>query len=309
MSQTGPSSSGQSKASYREQESRQYLTITLDQRVYGILLQHVAEICPNKELRRMPHMPDGIEGLLDLRGKVIPVMNLRKRLDLPEIDRSKFGNILILDTADGHLGVLVDKVESVVTCNMEEFTPPSDLLAGKEGFWINGFLVQKEKVTVLLDTASLDKEGGEQSIRQKTARKKFENSLDESLKQLIESAPEKTKVESEKIIPQMQASILHTEEEMGRVIERIEVMLDQADKNFNFLTSLKNELVLGHLKGKEKMIAELENNAQRIQEEIFDLMGKIQFQDIARQRLDRVLCHIKGLHSVIGNHLHDVHNS
>lgn len=296
---------GHARGSEREHGVRQYLTIILDQRSYGIPLAQVAEISPNRELRRMPHMPPAIEGLLDFRGKVIPVMNLRYRLGLPEQERSRFLNILILNTSSGQLGVLVDKVDSVVTAGPEEHAGASNLLAGMNGFWVTGFLVRNEKITVLLDVEMLDLERREHAVRHGALEKTVEHHLDESLQHLIEMAPAKSNVEKARIIPQIQEAIAHTEEEMTKVLDRVELMLNQADGCFKAVARLKQEFALGKLKGQDKIIAELERNNQKLQDEIFDLMGKIQFQDIARQKLERVLMHIHGLQIVLGDRLRD----
>ncbi len=286
--------------------TRQYLTFTLEDRTYGVPLPQVAEISPYRELNRMPHMPKGVEGLLDLRGSVIPVVNLRVRLGLPPLEASSANNILILTLAGTLIGVLVDHVDSVVTASAEQHAPAGPILAGKDGTWVSGFLLQDERVTVLLDTSLIITLGGDRVARVSAQELDLERKMDDTLRQLIEMAPEKSQLQTGRIIPQMEAAIQHTEDEMAKVVARIEGMLSGADASFQGLVRLKQEAQLGRLPGQDALLAELEKNTQAIQDELFGLLQQIQFQDIARQKLERVLNHIRGLQAAIGQKFRDV---
>jgi purine-binding chemotaxis protein CheW len=295
-----------SAAGERSPESaHQYLTFTLNERTYAIPLAQVAEITNNLELNYMPHMPKGVEGLLNLRGSVLPVINLRVRMGLPVIETKAFENILILDIDNHHTGILVDQVASVISAGREQITPASPLLSGPEGGWTTGFVLLQDRVVVVLDTRLLTALGsarvhaasaGEQDIAQK---------LDEDLKKLIELAPRRAEADSHKLIPQMEEAISHTEEEMAKVVDRIETMLLNADKAFQGLARLKQEVKLGRLPGQEATIAEIERIGTQIQDQIFELLQQLQFQDIARQKLERVLNHIRGLQMIVGQKFRD----
>lgn len=299
-------SSAPKRASTSERDQiQQYMTIRLASRCYGVPLAQVAEISPNRELRKLPHMPAAMEGLLDLRGRVIPVMNLRDKLGLPPADPSTMANIVILALQSGLLGLMVDRVESVVSGTPEEHTLASSILAGRHGLWVTGFLLRDEQVTVLLNTDQLEGAIRDQGEGASDHKKLIEEHLDESLQHLIQMAPEKAQLESARIIPQMQASIAHTEEEMAKVVERIEIMLHAADVAYQSNIRLRQEVSLGRIKGQDSQIAELEQITKQMQDELFNLLGMIQFQDIARQKLERVLNHIRGLQVTIGAKLRD----
>jgi len=288
-----------------EPGSHQYLTFTLEERTYAVPLPQVAEICVYRELNRMPHMPKGVEGLLDLRGSVIPVVNLRVRLGLPALAASASNNILVLSLAGNLIGVLVDHVDSVITATPEQHAPAGPILAGKHGAWVSGFILQEERVTVLLDTALIVAFGEDRSTRVSAQDLDLEQRLDQSLRELIAMAPEKSEAQAGKILPQMEETIGHTEAEMAKVVARIEGMLSAADNSFQSLMRLKQEAQLGRMKGQEALLAELEQNTQTIQDAVFQLLQLIQFQDIARQKLERVLNHIRGLQAAIGRKFRD----
>ena len=85
-----------------------------------------------------------------------------------------------------------------------------------------------------------------------------------------------------------------------------EAMLSRTDTMFRNLGLLKHEVGMGHLKGHEKEMVELESITSQLQSTIFNLINQIQYQDIARQKLERVLAHLRGLQVVIGQNLRDV---
>jgi hypothetical protein len=92
---------------------------------------------------------------------------------------------------------------------------------------------------------------------------------------------------------------------MAKVVERVEAMLASADLAFQGLARLKQEVKLGHLPGQEVTIAEIERIGTQLQDEIFELIQRIQFQDITRQKLERVLNHIRGLQLIVGQKFRD----
>lgn len=268
-------------------------------------LAQVAEITNNLELNHMPHMPKGVEGLLDLRGSVLPVINLRVRMGLPNTETRLFENILILDLDSRHIGILVDRVESVITAAPDQITLASPLLAGSEGGWTTGFVLLKDRVVVVLDTRLLTALGSARMHAASSGGQNLDHKLDEDLKKLIDLAPPRAEADGHRLIPQMEAAISHTEEEMAKVVERIEAMLAKADVAFQGLARLKQESKLGRLPGQDNTIAEIERIGSQIQDQIFGLLHQIQFQDIARQKLERVLNHIRGLQLIVGQKFRD----
>lgn len=291
----------QARAGGREAAQQRFMTFFLDDRAYGLPLHHVAEICPFRELNKLPHMPRAVEGILDLRGRVVPVVNLRVRMSLPPLDPSRTGTILVLDLAGTATGLLVDSVDAVVAVPEGDLVPASPLLAGLEGAWVEGFIVQGERVVTLLNAALVAAQGtgrGRGQGRVAQANRSLEERLDEGLRRLIDMAPPKDQAEN-KVLPQIEASVSYTEQEMAKVLDRVEAMLTSTDKVFQGLAYLKHEAGFGKLKGHEGSIAELERVNQDLQDTVFALIQQMQFQDIARQKLERVMAHLKGMQGAI----------
>ena len=245
-------------------------------------------------------MPKAVEGILDLRGRVIPVVNLRVRMSLPPLEDAQKGTILVLDLAGTATGLLVDAVDAVLSVPEEDLVPASPLLAGLDGAWVEGFIVQGEKVVTLLDAALVASHGhrGHTQGKDILANLSLEERLDDGLRQLIDLAPTKEQGE-DRVMPQIESSISYTEQEMSKVLDRVEAMLASTDKVFQGLGYLKQETGLGKLKGHENDIAELDRTNQEMQNTIFSLIQQMQFQDIARQKLERVMSHLKGMQLAI----------
>jgi len=285
---------------------RQYLSFQLAGHVYAVPLAQVAEITPNRELNRIPHMPRSVEGLLDHRGKVIPVVSLRSRMHLPAQEAALAENIVVLDLGGTSLvGILVDAVDAVLSASPEQLIPASPMLAGPEGAWVRGFLLQGKRIIALLDSAFITSfHGGRPELHSMAIQNK-EIALDQSLQELIDLAPPKAVADGSRIIPQMEEAIAHTEQEMGKVIACVESMLNGSDLGFQALVRLKQEAALGRLKGEEANLALIEKLGTDLQDGVFGLLQQLQFQDIARQKLERVLNHIRGLQMIVGSKFRD----
>lgn len=282
-------------------EVQQILVFQLEGRWYGLPLGVVAEIHPWKPLNRMPHMPKTVDGLLDLRGQVLPVVNLRRRLGLPPKEDARGSIILVIEISAIRTGLLVDAVEGVVRDPSSRYHAASRLLAGLEGEWVTGFLATGERLISLLDPARAASPTHHHRSTASGHELDLEARLDEDLRRLISMAPERLEGQG-RIIPQIETAISHTEEEMAKVLERVEAMLTNTDRLFTGLARLKQEAAMGRLRGEEPKLAELEKSAQKIQDEVFQAMQLCQFQDIARQKLERVLRHIQGMQGLVGRH-------
>ena len=284
---------------------QRFLTFFLDGRSYGLPLAEVAEISPLRPLNRLPHMPRAVEGILELRGRVVPIMNLRERMSLPPLEAGRTGTILVLDLAGTATGLLVDAVDAVISVQADTLVTASPMLAGLNGAWVQGFIVQGERVITVLDAATLTNLGGGLgSGRESLATRSLEERLDEDLLRLIELAPTKDAGQAEhRILPQIESSINFTEQEMGKVMTRVEAMLAGTDRAFKGIGYLKHEVGLGKLPNQEKAIVELEHTNQELEDTVFMLIQQMQYQDIARQKLERVMVHLKGMQGVISGKL------
>lgn len=92
----------------------QYLTFKLQNLSYGVGIENVREINRMSEIAAVPEAPGFVAGVMNLRGKVITVVDLRKRLDMPVAEITKETCIIVVESEIGHVGVIVDSVQAVI---------------------------------------------------------------------------------------------------------------------------------------------------------------------------------------------------
>ena len=95
--------------------STQYLTFLIDRQVYGIEISAIREINRISEITKLPEAPSHVSGVMNLRGKVIPVVSLRLRMKLSEVESTKETCTIVVDTNAGQVGFVVDGVQSVMS--------------------------------------------------------------------------------------------------------------------------------------------------------------------------------------------------
>lgn len=102
-------------------ETSQFIVVSLGQEQYGIDIRYVENIVRMQHITRVPKMPAYLRGVINLRGEVIPIMNLRLKMGLPDVEETKKTRIIIIKMEHcGSLGLIVDEVKEVVTLDMEE---------------------------------------------------------------------------------------------------------------------------------------------------------------------------------------------
>jgi purine-binding chemotaxis protein CheW len=132
-----------------------YLTFTLGQEEYGIGILKVREIIGMMEITYVPRTPDHVKGVINLRGKVIPVISLRSKFGIPEeeyTDRTCIIVVEILGAAGAiPIGIIVDSVSEVLNISGEDIEPTPTMGGSLDTQYILGMAKVKGKVKILLD--------------------------------------------------------------------------------------------------------------------------------------------------------------
>jgi chemotaxis signal transduction protein len=132
-----------------------YLTFRLDDQDFGIDILRIKEIIGMMPIRSMPQSPPFIRGVVNLRGEVIPVMDLRARFGMEEKEYSERTCIIILDVGNGagtsRIGVIVDSVSEVVEMKASDIEDPPRLGDSSKTRYILGMAKQESRVKILLD--------------------------------------------------------------------------------------------------------------------------------------------------------------
>ncbi len=132
-----------------------YLTFILGEEVYGIEIQYVTEIIGMHAITKLPELPEHIKGIINLRGKIIPVIDIRLRFKKAAIEYTDRTCIVVIDIEDVTVGLIVDQVDEVITFEDDEIVPPPDYKTGIQNRFIAGIGKKGENVTLMLDCERL----------------------------------------------------------------------------------------------------------------------------------------------------------
>jgi purine-binding chemotaxis protein CheW len=138
--------------------SRQALTFSLGQEVYGVDILRVKEIRGWSPVTRIPQSPDSLLGVLNLRGAIVPIIDLRVRFALKsEFNAMTVIIVLSLQTSQGQreCGVVVDNVKDVVDIAVENIRPVPSVSGGNAGEFIEGITTIDEQMLILLNPDDL----------------------------------------------------------------------------------------------------------------------------------------------------------
>jgi purine-binding chemotaxis protein CheW len=132
----------------------QYLTFTLNSEFYGVPIESVREINRVGEITPVPKTPEFVKGVMNLRGKIIPVINLRVKFGMSEVAYNRDTCIIVIDTLTGQVGMIVDAVKEVVDLRNDQIEPPPPLGNQVAKEFVRGLGKQESKVVILVDVSA-----------------------------------------------------------------------------------------------------------------------------------------------------------
>lgn len=131
-----------------------YLIFSMGNELYGMEIRHITEIIGIQPITEVPEMPEYVKGVTNLRGKIIPVMDARLRFKKAVREYDGRTCIIVLDTNDISIGLIVDSVAEVLTMQDEDIAPPPEI--NKSGHkYIKGIGKAGGSVKLLLDCKKL----------------------------------------------------------------------------------------------------------------------------------------------------------
>lgn len=133
----------------------QLACFTLGDKLFAVDIMRIREIIVPQKLSPLPCASDLLEGVINLRGAVIPVMNLRKRLGMPVEDNAPVGKLLIVSLVKQLLALVVDDVLEVVSVPVAEIKPPIQVASGVGMEFVLGVCLSNSRVFMVLDIDSL----------------------------------------------------------------------------------------------------------------------------------------------------------
>jgi purine-binding chemotaxis protein CheW len=137
------------------QESQQFLTFLLEDQEYGLEIFKIREIRGYAPITPIPNVPAHVRGVMNLRGTVLPVVDLRMKFHLPVVEYSKYTVIVIATVGDKTVGLLVDAVSDVLMVALDAIRDAPDFGAAVDTRFINGVFQSKEHLAVALNLEEL----------------------------------------------------------------------------------------------------------------------------------------------------------
>ncbi|MCS7221658.1 MAG: chemotaxis protein CheW [Anaerolineae bacterium] len=132
-------------------QEEQLVVFRLGDESYGIDISRVQGIERMQPVTIVPRAPHWIEGVINLRGQITPVMNLRVRFGFERVEPTKETRIVVVQIKDQRVGLVVDKVTGVLRINGEQVEPPSELVASMESAYLRGIAKLEDGLLILLD--------------------------------------------------------------------------------------------------------------------------------------------------------------
>ncbi|WHH61093.1 chemotaxis protein CheW [Petroclostridium sp. X23] len=136
-------------------QTGRFLTFSLDKESYGIEIKYVTEIIGIQSITEIPELPEYIKGIINLRGKIIPVMDIRLRFKKPFREYNDRTCIIVIDIKDISIGLIVDSVSEVLVIPEQDIVEPPQMNKGFNNRYIKRIGKVGNDVKLLLDCEKL----------------------------------------------------------------------------------------------------------------------------------------------------------
>jgi purine-binding chemotaxis protein CheW len=132
-------------------DGNQHLTFSLGTETYGVDILRVQEIRGYSSVTPIPNTPSWVRGVMNLRGTIVPVVDLRSKLGLPACEYSRFTVIIVVNVGAKIMGLIVDAVSDVLDFESKDFQEAPSLGSGTGSQFAKGIVHVKDELVVLLD--------------------------------------------------------------------------------------------------------------------------------------------------------------
>ena len=132
-----------------------YLTFSLGDESYGIEVRYVTEIVGMQKITEIPELPDYVKGIINLRGKIIPVIDVRLRFRKEPKEYNDRTCVIVIDIRDLSIGLIVDTVSEVISIPDEDIVEPPEMNKGFSNRYIENIGKVGNEVKLLLDCEKL----------------------------------------------------------------------------------------------------------------------------------------------------------
>ncbi|MBE6879830.1 MAG: purine-binding chemotaxis protein CheW [Ruminococcaceae bacterium] len=137
------------------QEITKVLTFNIGEQVYGIEIPYVVEIIEVSPITAVPGVPEYIKGIINVRSKIVPVVNIRSRFGKPEIPFTERTCVIHVSTGDTSVGLIVDSVADVISISEKHISRTPELNNINQSKFIKFILEMNDGIKLVLDVAKL----------------------------------------------------------------------------------------------------------------------------------------------------------
>jgi len=131
-------------------EVDQIITFRIEDEEYGLEILKVKEVIRIKEITRLPKAPSFVKGVINLRGDVIPIIDLRDKFGLSQREYSEMTRVIVAEVDNKSIGMVVDSVSHVIRISSDQIDP-SPLISGLASEYVRGVVKLGERLIVLLN--------------------------------------------------------------------------------------------------------------------------------------------------------------
>ncbi len=143
----------------------QLVSFVIENEEFGIDILRVQEIIRPVEITRVPNSPSFVEGVINLRGRIVPVVDLRKRFGLPEREQDQHTRIIVVELIDRVVGFMMDAVKEVIRVDRSVIEPAPELAIGIDTDYIKGVAKLEDRLLILLELEEVLTEDEKNAVR------------------------------------------------------------------------------------------------------------------------------------------------
>ena len=132
-------------------EGSQYLTFGIDEEEYAVSILKVKEIIEMKKITKIPNLPEYIKGIINLRGNIIHIIDIREKFGMSVREYDKFNVIIIVEAVEKTLGIIVDQVKDVLSIDKNAIQPPIDFEGSIDNAYVEGMAKVGERLVVMVN--------------------------------------------------------------------------------------------------------------------------------------------------------------
>ena len=133
------------------EELDEMISFSIDEEDYAVNIQTVKEVIRIKEISRLPKTPSFVKGVINLRGDVIPIIDLRDKFGLEQREYTKMTRVIVAELDGRPVGMAVDSASQVIRISSSDIEPPPPLVGGLSGEYLRGIGKLGEKLIILLN--------------------------------------------------------------------------------------------------------------------------------------------------------------